>query len=53
MYFHGHRINRQEARDEVGLAFVDDALDDAAEAMRDHYQLYETDMLLGDEFLPV
>lgn len=53
LYFHGHPINRQEAREEVGLAFVDDAPDDVAEAMWDLYHLYETDMLLGEEFLPV
>jgi hypothetical protein len=53
LYFHGHPINRREAREDVGLDFVTDAADDVAQAMWNLYELYHEDMRLGEAFMPV
>ena len=53
LYFHGHPINRREAREDVGLDFVKDAPDDVADAMWGLYQTYNTDMDLNRPFQPV
>ena len=53
LYFHGHPINRKEAREDVGLTFVLDAPDEVAAAMWDLYIQYETDMKLESLFQPL
>jgi serine dehydrogenase proteinase len=50
LYFHGHPINRTEARDDVRLSFVVDATDEEAEAMWALYSAYREDMLMGQPF---
>lgn len=53
LYFHGHPINRQEARDDVGLTFVKDASDEEAEKMWNLYLIYEKEMRLSEVFQPI
>jgi hypothetical protein len=53
LYFHGHPINRREAREDVGLDFVEDASDELAEAMWALYEGYAKDMQLGVAFNPM
>jgi Serine dehydrogenase proteinase len=53
LYFHGHPINRQEARDDVGLTFVKDATPAVADMMWNLYSLYEREMHLEEPFQPV
>jgi len=50
LYFHGHPINSREAREEVGLNFVEDAEPDAAEAMWALYEIYHIDLALERQF---
>jgi hypothetical protein len=53
LYFHGHPINRREARDDVGLTFVRDAVPPVADAMWELYLLYQADMKLDQPFAPL
>lgn len=53
LFFHGHPINAREARDDVGLTFVEDAPKDVADAMWHLYEHYRDDMRLDEEFLLV
>jgi hypothetical protein len=53
LYFHGHPINRREARDDLRLAFVEDPPSNVEEAMWTLFELYETDMRLNEEFMPL
>lgn len=53
LYFHGHPINRSEARNDVGLSFVKDATPAVAERMWALWQAYEADMKLDQAFSPV
>lgn len=50
LYFHGHPISSREAREEVGLSFVEDADADVAAAMWDLYEIYHTDLALDRQF---
>jgi hypothetical protein len=52
LYYHGHPISRREARDDLGLTFVEDTTDDQAKAMWDLYREYATLMLLERPFQP-
>jgi len=51
LYFHGPPINRQEAREDVGLTFVQDAPDDVAEEMWNLFLSYDEEMKLSQPFL--
>lgn len=50
LYYHGHPINRIEAREEIGLDFVEDASGDVMSAMWDLYEAYVAEMRLTDQF---
>jgi hypothetical protein len=53
LFFHGHPINRREAREDVGLNFVLDAPTDVSTAMWKLFKLYDDDMKLSQAFMPV
>jgi hypothetical protein len=53
LYFHGHPINRKEARDDVGLPFVVDATPAVADAMWELFSTYDEAMRLNDQFQPL
>lgn len=53
LYFHGHPINRTEAREDVRLSFVQDASEAEEEAMWNLYVAYQEDMNLMTPFDPV
>jgi Serine dehydrogenase proteinase len=53
LYFHGHPINRREAREDLRLSFVESAKRDVEAAMWGLYELYAEEMRLDDEFLPL
>lgn len=49
-FFHGHPINRTEAREQVGLPTVKDAADDVEKTMWLLYLEYENEMLMNQPF---
>jgi hypothetical protein len=53
LYFHGHPINRNEARDDLGLRSVESADPALERAMWDLYSAYDTDMRMEEEFVPL
>lgn len=53
LYFHGHPINRREARDDLGLSFVSDAVPGVRNAMWKLFAAYESDMRLDQAFQPI
>lgn len=53
LYFHGHPINRREAREDLGLTFVKDASPTEEVAMWALYEAYREDMKLDDEWQPI
>jgi hypothetical protein len=53
LFFHGHPINSREAREDVGLEFVQDAPTDVAEAMWELFERYEDEMRLNEPFAPL
>ena len=53
LFFHGHPINRREARDDLRLGFVKDASPDEEKAIWGLYEAYAADMRLEEEFLPL
>lgn len=53
LYFHGHPINRNEARDDLRLSFVEDADPGVEDAMWALYSAYEEDMRLNEQFQPL
>jgi len=52
LYFHGHPINRNEARDDLRLSFVEDAEPAVEDAMWALYCAYESEMRLNEQFQP-
>lgn len=50
LFFHGHPINSKEAREDIGLHFVEDATSDVADAMWDLYETYRADLEMGNQF---
>ncbi len=50
LFFHGHPINSREAREDVGLDFVEDAPPEVAEAMWQLYEVYRADLKLEAQF---
>jgi hypothetical protein len=44
LFYHGHPINSTEAREEVGLPFVEPADEDTANAMWSLYEIYQEDL---------
>ena len=50
LFFHGHPINSTEARDEIGLHFVEAADEKTAEAMWNLFEIYQNDLKLEDQF---
>lgn len=52
LFFHGHPINRKEARDQIGLITVADAPEGLEPVMWDLYSQYETEMKLIEAFDP-
>ena len=53
LYFHGHPINRNEARDDLHLRSVEAASPDLEKAIWDLYSAYDQDMQLEREFSPL
>jgi Serine dehydrogenase proteinase len=53
LYFHGHPINRNEARDDLRLGFVQDAPPDVEAVMTALYEAYAADMRLDEPFQPL
>lgn len=53
LYFHGHPINRNEARDDLRLSFVEDAEPAVEDAMWALYCAYEQEMRLNEPFQPL
>lgn len=53
LYFHGHPINRREAHEDLRLEFVESAEPAVETAMWELYSLYNEDMRLVEEFLPL
>jgi Serine dehydrogenase proteinase len=53
LFFHGHPINRSEARHDIGLSFVQDAAAEVREKMWDLYTLYAEENLLNEEWMPI
>lgn len=52
LFFHGHPINRREAREQIGLITVKDASPEIEEAMWKLYLSYESAMRLIEPFDP-
>ncbi len=50
LYYHGHPINRREARDDLGLSFVQDATPAVAERMWELYEAFDAEMHLNEPF---
>lgn len=50
LYYHGHPINRREARDEIGLPFVVDASSEEESLLWAIYESFEEEMLLSKPF---
>jgi hypothetical protein len=54
LYYHGHPINRGEAREDLRLTFVEEDVPRAVEdAMWALYEAYADDMQMEEEFLPL
>ncbi len=53
LFYHGHPINRHEAKDDLQLDWVRPAKPDEEEAMWALYESYEAEMLLNKEFQPL
>ena len=53
LFYHGHPISRQEARDTIGLTFVEDAPDGVAGAMWNLFEDYNVDMKLDRPYQPI
>lgn len=53
LFFHGHPINRREARDDIGLTFVKDATPAVRDQMWALYQGYVQDNKLDEGFFPI
>jgi len=52
LFYHGHPINRREAREQVGLATVQDASDELERLMWSLYAEYEGEMRMEEPFRP-
>lgn len=52
LFFHGHPINRREAREQIGLTTVTDSSGDLETAIWNLYLQYETEMKLIEAFDP-
>jgi hypothetical protein len=50
LFYHGHPINSREAREDIGLHFVEDAPSDVAAAMWALYETYQADLELDKQF---
>lgn len=53
LYYHGHPINRNEAREDLGLKFVKDPTPEVEQLMWELYELYAEEMKLELEFQPI
>lgn len=53
LYYHGHPINRNEAREDLGLKFVKDPTPEVEKLMWELYELYAEEMKLDSEFQPI
>ena len=53
LFFHGHPINRHEARDDIGLGFVGDATPAVRDRMWDLYTLYAEENSFDEAFMPI
>lgn len=53
LFFHGHPINRLEAREDIGLSFVADATPAVRDAMWKLYSLYAVDNRLHEAWQPI
>lgn len=53
LFYHGHPINRREARDDLGLTFVQDAEPKLEATMWDLFAEYDATMSLNEEFQPI
>lgn len=52
LFFHGHPINRREAREDLNLTWVVNAEPDEETAMWDLYEAFEAEMRLREPFSP-
>jgi len=50
LYFHGHPINRKEAKENIGLTTIKYASEDTERQIWDLFQEYETEMKLEEPF---
>jgi Serine dehydrogenase proteinase len=50
LFYHGHPINSREAREDIGLHFVEDASPDVATGMWALYEAYQADLVLDKRF---
>jgi hypothetical protein len=50
LFYHGHPINRVEARDELGLSFVEDAAGPISDRIWELYEAFDADMHLSTAF---
>jgi hypothetical protein len=53
LFFHGHPINREEAREDIGLKFVEDATPAVRDKMWTLYSKYAEDNLLHEAWAPL
>lgn len=53
LFFHGHPINRKEARDDIGLSFVKDATPAIRDQMWTLYELFVDENSLDRAFMPI
>jgi hypothetical protein len=53
LFYHGHPISRSEARDTIGLSFVEDPSARVGDAMWSLFEAYATDMRLNEPYNPV
>jgi hypothetical protein len=53
LYYHGHPINRREAREDLGLSFVHDATPAVADRMWELYEAFDAEMRLNVAFNPL
>lgn len=53
LFSHGHPINAKEAREDLGLSFVEEATSDVSEAMWNLYSEFDEDLKQSEEFNPL
>lgn len=49
-YFHGHPINRKEAKEQIGISFIENPNSDVEKTMWALYKEYEAEMMMEEPF---